>query len=471
MNIAKRAIILTTALLITTSFCAEADITEQKKQAFLNAGLVDYDIESLIEVGTTPEEVLLFAQDAPTISPDIIYYYTHFNITPGVAAMFHPRVISKPFFIADILEAGLTPQTANSYIEAGVYRARSIIAYVKHGIPPNLADSLNKNGLYIATDTEQRDFHETFEKGLTTKDLPRYIGLARTPFELKKLYSSKVPTAFIHEAMSKNITLSDATSLYFHGIDLDTYPSLISDQPTCSVYPANHLEFEYIGNLAGYQSKKEPIPLPKDLFSQLNSIHVYNSMNLFSTDDQAEIFKYVENIANYVKKPTIYNLLYLTAHIVSQKLHYETVDEGELAMTFPEECSIAEYWRREIGDCDKYTVLGMVVFAQLKQLFPDVLANVYLTRALFSPYKTHAWNTVVIAEEDRLIFSYIDITNFDNDADTPNSDYRDFLEQKELAYKNPFRDRNEALGAMTTKYFNHQYFLTEYDKYFCKPTH
>lgn len=264
--------------------------------------------------------------------------------------------------------------------------------------------------------------------------------------------------------------MNDATSLYFRGIELDTYPSLISDQPTCNVYPANRLEFEYIGNLTGYHSKKEPIPLPKDLFSQLNSIHVYNSMYLFSTDDQAEIFKYVENIANYVKKPTIYNLLYLTAHIVSQKLHYETVDEGELALTFPKECSIAEYWRREIGDCDKYTVLGMVVFAQLKQLFPDVLANVYLTRGLFSPYKTHAWNTVVIAEEDRLIFSYIDITNFDEDADTLNPDYRDFLEQKELAYKNPFRDRNEALGAMTTEYFNHQYFLSEYEKYFCKPT-
>ncbi|WOG28957.1 hypothetical protein [Endozoicomonas sp. 8E] len=469
MNIANRAIILITALLIMTSFCARADITEQKKQAFLNAGLVEYDIENLIEAETTPEEVHLFAQDALTSSLNMIDYYTYLNITPDTAATFHPSVISKPFFIADILEAGITPQTANSYIDAGVDSSSSIISYIKHGIPPNLAEPLNKNGLYIASDSDRSYLHETFEKGLTTKDLPGYKGITRSPFELKKLYSSKVPTDFLHEAMSKNITMTDATSLYFRGIELSTYPTLISDQPTCSVYPSNHLEFEYIGNLTGYHSKKDPVPLPKALFFRLNSLLLHSRMSFFSMDDQVEIFKYVENIAKYVKKPTIYNLLYLTAHIVSQKLHYENVDEGELEMTFPKGCSLAEYWRREIGDCDKYTALGMVVFAQLKQLFPDVLTNVYLTNRLFSTHKTHAWNTVVIAEEDRLIFSYIDITNFDDDTDTPNPDYWDLLEQKELAYKNPFRDRNEALGAMTTEYFNHQYFLSEYEKYFCKP--
>lgn len=469
MNILNHAIKLITALIITTSFCVKADITEQEKEPYLSAGLVDYDIKYLIEVGTTPEEVLLFAQEAPMVNQYDIHRFTQRNITPGIAASFHPRVAGNEIFIENILKAGLTPQTVNSYVEAGIDSATRIIAYAQYGIPPDLAGSLNKNDILVFSDFAWTMLQEALERGLTTKDLPRYKGLTTSPDELKKLYLSKVPADFLHEAVSRNITLEDATSLYFRGINLDTYPSLISDQQTCTAYPTTQLEFEYLGNLAGYQSKKEPIPLPKALFSRLNTIFAYNTMDYFSTNDQEEIFKYVKDITKHTtKKPTIYSLLNLTALIVSQKLHYEDVDKGELSLTFSRDRSIVEYWQRGIGDCDKYTVLGMVVFNQLKQLFPDVLANVYLTDDLFSTYRKHAWNTVVIAEEDRLIFTYIDITRFDNDIDSPKVGFREFLMVKQML-KNPFRNKNEGLGAMITELFDHQYFLSEYEKYFCTP--
>ncbi|WP_257275017.1 hypothetical protein [Endozoicomonas sp. SESOKO4] len=470
MNILNHAIKLITALIVTMSFCIKADITEQeKKEPYLSAGLVDYDIKYLIEVGTTPEEVLLFAQEAPMVSPYDIHRFTQRNITSDIVASFHPRVAGDEIFIEKILKAGLTPQTANRYVEADIDSATRIIAYAKYGIPSDLAGSLNKNGISVLTDFAHTNLQEAFEHGLTTEDLPRYKGLTGSAYDLKKLYFSKVPADFLHEAVSKNIRLEDATSLYFRGIDLDTYPSLISDQQTCAAYPTTHLEFEYLGNLVDYHSKKEPIPLPKALFFRLNTLFTYDTMDYFSTNDQEEIFKYVEDIVKQTtKKPTIYSLLYLTALIVTQKLHYAKVDEGELKLTFSKERPIVEFWRRGIGDCDKYTVLGMVVFNQLKQLFPDVLANVYLTDKLFSTCKNHAWNTVVIAEEDRLIFTYIDITRFDSDIDSPKVGFREFLIVKQML-KNPFRNKNEGLGAMITELFDHQYFLGEYEKYFCTP--
>ncbi|WP_252176998.1 hypothetical protein [Endozoicomonas sp. 4G] len=471
MNITNHVIKLITALLITTSVCVNADITEQKKEDFLNAGLVNYDIKYLIKVGTTPEQVLLFAEKAPMISPYLIHHFTKRNIAPEIAASFHPDVVENNLFIEQILLAGLTPETANSYVEAGIDNCRAIISYAKHGVPPDLAGSLYKNKIHVTTEHSRNELQEALEHGLTTKDLPRYNGITDNTFELKKLYLSKVPVDFLHDALSNNITLEGARSLYFRGIDMETYPSLISDQQTCTVYPTTHLEFEYLGNLNGYQSKKEPIPLPKALFSRLNTLSFYGTMNCFSTDDQEEIFKYVEDMVteSNIKNPTIYRLLYMTAIIVSQKLNYEDVDRGELKSTFPKSCSIAEYWRRGIGDCDKYAVLGMVVFSQLKQLFPDVLANVYLTNELFSKELRHSWNTLVIAEEDRLIFTYIDILNLENGIDkSPKINYQNLLLVK-MMQNNPFRNKNEVLGIMTPKYFNHEYFLSEYEKHFCKP--
>ncbi|WP_422135275.1 hypothetical protein [Endozoicomonas sp. ALD040] len=485
MNITSHAIKLIFALLITMSFCVNADITEQEEHC-LNDALAGYDIERLTAVGTTAEEVFLFSQKAPMISPYDIHRFTRRNITPEVVASFHPEVAGEPAFIDKILQAGLSPQKANSYLEAGVDQANILTSYFKNGIAPDLAGALYKSGYYFYTDSDYSKvwLQETMEKGLTMEDLPRYKGLASTTNELKRLYVSKVPTDFLHRVLSMDITLDteDAKSLYFRGIDLDTYPSLISDERTCTAYPTTHLEFEHLGNLAGYQSKKEPIPLPKALFFRLNTVFsgrdfTQEFMGHFSTDDQEEIFKYVENKAKRVKNPTIYNLLYLTAEIVSEKLHYELVDEGELEQTFPIDCSIAEYWRRGIGDCDKYSALGTVVFAQLKQLFPDVMANVYLINELFAKYNRHSWNTVVIAEEDRLIFSYIDITYYDpGDYYYLKLIYRFYLQLYEVLENlreaagytpNPYRNKNEALGAMYPENFNKEHFLSEYKKYFC----
>ncbi|WP_257253316.1 MULTISPECIES: hypothetical protein, partial [unclassified Endozoicomonas] len=441
---------LISALLITMSFCVNADITEQEEHC-LNDALAGYDIERLTEVGTTAEEVFLFSQKAPMVSPYDIHRFTQRNMTPEVVASFHPSVAGEPAFIDKILQAGLSPQKANSYLEAGVDQANILTSYFKNGIPPDLASALYKNGYYFYADSDYSKvwLQETMEKGLTIEDLPRYKGLASTTNELKELYVSKVPTDFLHKALSMDITLNlqDAKSLYFRGIDLDTYPSLISDERTCTVYPTTRLEFEHLGNLAGYQSKKETIPLPKALFFRLNTVFSGRDfsqefMRHFSTDDQEEIFKYVENIAKRVKNPTIYNLLYLTAEIVSEKLHYESVDEGELELTFPIDCSVAEYWRRGIGDCDKYSALGTVVFAQLKQMFPDVLANVYLINEMFSTLKKHSWNTVVIAEEDRLIFSYIDITQYD----PGNAYFQHLIIRFLLQLHDAIQNLNEASG-------------------------
>ncbi|WP_257274594.1 hypothetical protein, partial [Endozoicomonas sp. SESOKO4] len=441
MNIRNHAIKPIAVLLITMSFCVNADVTEQEERC-MNDTLAGYDIERLTEVGTTAEEVFLFSQKAPMVSPYEIHRFTQRNITPEVVASFHPKVANDPAFIDEILEARLSPQTANSYLEVGINGAFFIIKYAKNRIPPDLAGSLYKNLFFVISDSDRVYLQDAFKQGLKTEDLPRYKGLAYSSIELKTLYISKVPVDFIHEAKMKDIDLFDAISLYFRGIDLDTYSSLTSDQQTCTVYPTSQLHFEHLGNLAGYQSKKEPIALPKALFSKLNSIFIQYDMYHFSLDDHAEIFKYVEKAAKDVKKPTIYNLLHLTAKIVSEKLHYELVDDGELALTFPEGCSIAEYWRRGMGDCDKYMALGVVVFAQLKQLFPDVLANVYLTKELFSKYPGHTWNTVVIAEEDRLIFTHIDIT----DSDPDNAYFLHLILRFLLQLHDAIQNLNEASG-------------------------
>lgn len=413
------------------------------------------------------------------VSPYDIHSFTQRNITPEVVASFHPEVAGEPAFINEILRAGLSPQTANRYLEVGVNQAFFIKGYAKNGISPDLANALYENLFFAITSTDLFPLQDEFKQWITAKNLSQYSGLTVSIDELQVLYFSKVPPDFLHKAKSKGIKLYDAMSLYFRNIDLDTYPTLISDQNTCTVYPTSHLEFEHLGNLVDYQSKKEPIPLPKALFSHLNSMYTHQNMPHFSTDDQAEIFKYVEEAAKDVKQPTIYSLLYLTAQIVSDKIHYELVDYGELSLTFPKGCSIAEYWRRGIGDCDKYMALGMVVFAQLKQLFPDVLANVYLTRELFAKYNRHSWNTVFIAEEDRLIITYIDITSYD-----PGNAYilhlihlfliqlldaTHYLLEAVGDPPDPFRNKNEGLGAMYPENFNRQYFLSKYKEYFCTP--
>ncbi|WP_448218236.1 hypothetical protein [Endozoicomonas sp. 2B-B] len=46
---------LMAVLLITMSFCVNADITEQEKERFLNASLANYDIGRHIEVETTAD--------------------------------------------------------------------------------------------------------------------------------------------------------------------------------------------------------------------------------------------------------------------------------------------------------------------------------------------------------------------------------------------------------------------------------
>ncbi len=468
------AIKLISALLILMSFSVDADITEQEGHCLKDA-LAGYDIEYLTEVGTTAEEVFLFSQKAPMVSPYDIHSFTRRNITPEVVASFRPEVANDSFFIDKVLRAGLSPQTANSYLDVGINVAFSIIGYAKKRISPDLANSLYKNLFFVIMSSDRIPIQDEFKQWITAENLSKYRGLTISIDQLQDLYFSKVPPDFLHEAKSKGIKLYDAMSLYFLSIDLDTYPSLISDQNTCTVYPISHLKFEHLGNLVNYQSKKEPIPLPKALFSELNSIYIQYDMYHFSTDDQAEIFKYVEKAAKDVKNPTIYSLLYLTAKIVSDKLHYALVD-GELSLTFPEGCSIAEYWRRGMGDCDKYMALGAVVFAQLKQLFPDVLTNVYLSKEWFSTYKRHSWNTVVIAEENHLIVTYIDIMRYDTDSNVLRLILQ-FLIQLHDALHNlyeaagcipsPLRNKNEELGAMYPEYFEMRNFLSKYEEYFC----
>lgn len=116
MNITSHAIKLMAVLLITMSFCVNADVTEQEIKRFLNASLADYDIGRLIELETTAEEVFLFSQKAPMINPDENHSFTQLNITPEVVASFHPEVADDPIFIDKILQAGLSPQTVNGII-------------------------------------------------------------------------------------------------------------------------------------------------------------------------------------------------------------------------------------------------------------------------------------------------------------------------------------------------------------------
>ncbi|WP_257281211.1 hypothetical protein [Endozoicomonas sp. ISHI1] len=115
MNIINHAIKLMAALPVTTSLCVNADSTKQEKECSLNATPTDYDIGRLIKTGTTTEAVFLFAQKASMISPYEIHRFTQLNITPEFVASFHPGAAGEPAFINEILQAVLSPQTANGF--------------------------------------------------------------------------------------------------------------------------------------------------------------------------------------------------------------------------------------------------------------------------------------------------------------------------------------------------------------------
>ena len=513
---------LITALLMVLSLYTKAGLTEEARQPFLKAGITNrYYIDDFLSRGVTPEVARSFLEKTPAISPDRIYLYTQRNITANIAASFQSQVVDNPLFIEAIMTAGLTPHIANRYVNAGIRLPNNVIEYANAGIAPHIANSYVRAGIHlprsvieyanagltpeIASSYVSAGIHvpsnaieyanagiapeiagsyvsadiqlpinviEYANAGLTPKDLSKYKGLFSSLPYLEKLYISKIPTDFFRQAISKDLSLEDAISLYFRGIDLDTYQTLTSEEETCNAYPSSHIKFEHLDSLQGYKSEKEPIPLPKILFSRLNTVFLYSCMECFSTSDQMEIFKAVEDKVTGLQNPSIHDLLYLAADIVAQKINYALVDEGEFSRSLPEGCSIIEYWRKGIGDCDKYAVLATVVFAQLKQLFPNVLANVYLTTdKLLKPVrKDHAWNTVVIAEKERLIITYIDVTFYDN-IDEDESFWTDFFQYALSVFypQSQNEDMNGDLGALDAYHFNQKHFLQEYENSFCQP--
>ncbi|AMO58212.1 hypothetical protein [Endozoicomonas montiporae] len=489
------------AFFITLTLSVSADLTDQEKEPYLKAGITSsVQIERLIEKGVTAEQARPFYEKAPMINPYIIHAFIAHGITAETALTFDPRVADNPYYIKDILDAGITPETANCFINEGITSIDSITSLTNAGISaktarkyfdeniesvykisnlktyqisPEVAGAAKRAGIRITTPYDLTGMQTALQQGLAIDDIQKYKGLASSADKLKELYTSKIPVTFLQQAMDKGVSVDDGVSLFFRGIDLDTYQSLTSDQKTCTTYPGSQLKFEYLDNLIGYQSEREPVPLPKALFSTLNSIFTHDYMYHFSTDDQLEILRFVENKVKEVESPTIHSLLYLTADIVSERIKYADVDDGELEQTFPKNCSIAEYWRRGIGDCDKYTSLGMVVFAQLKQLFPDVLKNVYLTKKLFTKVSGHAWNTVVIAEKDQLVITYIDITKYDDEERENACENEALLDIEDLLTSDetdggPFEDKNGELGALNIKNFDYHYFLTGYQKQFCQ---
>lgn len=119
--------------------------------------------------------------------------------------------------------------------------------------------------------------------------------------------------------------------------------------------------------------------------------------------------------ADKFKEMTVLQAIKTVVKIVGARITYCDVDgDTNFTKTYGQHLPIDVYFELGLGDCDKYRSATIAAFKIIKPLNPR-LKNVYLsTEELGGNTQLHAWVSVVIPQQDRLILSHIDPTFYDN---------------------------------------------------------
>lgn len=412
--------------ILITSFSdnlkAYQEINDEIIASFNAIGITsDYDIIAYVNADITPEAVAPFIRQGVTSQYDIRQYIGA-DITPEAVTSFIRQGVRSRHDIIKYVEADITPEAAAPFVQLGVTKQYDISAYLKADVTSEAVASFIRQGVTNSYDTIQ------------------YVKADVTPEEVLLITHNGKKTLYSFQVISY------IKAFRLRGINKDDYIRYTVNRPVYSLYPTGKLSFVPFDDLDTYQSDSEVTPLPEKLFLDLNG--PYHLSNDVSLDEQNRILNQLSHQLTAVPNPTVHQLLTLAADIVADQISYEDVDTNAYDEIFPRGCSLYRYWEQKIGDCDKYTGLYSLVFSLLKQLYPDILGNVYVGDARFGIAPRHAWNTIVIAEKDRLIITYVDVTWYD----TTNTLYSFF-------YGN-----SDYLNALDSKHFDRDTFLEGYQK-------
>lgn len=161
----------------------------------------------------------------------------------------------------------------------------------------------------------------------------------------------------------------------------------------------------------------EEISFPNDLKNFLND--EFNNPKIQDPQRFEELFwKEADKLgftADKFKEMNIYQAIKAVVKIVGARITYHDVDgDTNFTKTYGQHLPIDVYFELGLGDCDKYRGATLAAFKIIKPLNPR-LRNVYLsTEELGGNTQFHAWVSVVIPQQDRLIVSHIDPTFSDN---------------------------------------------------------
>lgn len=173
------------------------------------------------------------------------------------------------------------------------------------------------------------------------------------------------------------------------------------------------------------------IELPEDLKEFLN--YVINNPRIetpsrFEQEFWEEAHK-LDYTLDKLKNASVKEAVMAAVKIVASRFTFCYVDKDEVFIKeFGAHLSKDVYFHLGLGDCDKYREATIAVFKIIKRLNPK-LQNVYLsTQRLGGNVRGHAWVSVVILQDSRLILSHIDPTYYDNGSKLEADEYHICLE-------------------------------------------
>jgi hypothetical protein len=158
----------------------------------------------------------------------------------------------------------------------------------------------------------------------------------------------------------------------------------------------------------------EKIDLSADLKKRLKDYDpVIDDTRQFEHDFWGEANK-IGYTACLLGSMNIKEVISAIVEIVVSRLSYAYVDTDTVfTKKFGKHLPADRYFHLGLGDCDKYRDVVIAAFKIVKALNPG-LKNTYVSaQYLGGNVETHAWNSVIILDDDRIILSHIDPQRYD----------------------------------------------------------
>ena len=424
------------------------------------------------------------ADEEQAVSDDLTWYETGLYLTHNVLSLKTMRALKSE---------GLSPELLEDYYytaSVGYEDARSLHLF---DISPAVASEYRGDGLHPVM----------IRKIIMNKKEPGYLqrmdlmkshkGFNELDYCSKDLLvSSNIPYELFHETWVENISAQAAANFFI--LSGNTKLPVFSDQNTIDQYPVESLNFMSAEDIDKLDVSKKKINIPRDLFTKLyegpNFLHftAYSWSNDFMISDIKKMLS-----ERNIKKPTVADLVLLSAEIVKDKMDYSIVDDLDHA-EFAErnkrlwKGSYYGYWKEGVGDCDKFTNIYVIVFEYLKRIYPDVLNNVYVMRDRYfqtgSKEDVHSWNHLFILTKNqhgqdqmniipidvrqyKYYFDHKGVLDYDREYEDRKNNQGDQSDERTVYLKKLVRlIRYAALDAMDKKRFNKKTFVNRYINYF-----